>query len=251
MIAYGDTRTGHSVHQSIVDSMMTFNPGVVFHSGDLVNNGNIAAEWDIFNNITRRMRSHAEFFPALGNHEHQSPLYFENFDLPNNEQWYSVDRYNTHFIILNSCVAVGDTSEQYRWLQEDLAAVDDSIKFIAAVFHHPPYSTGQHTEDEMGLRDSWVPLFEQYGVDVVFNGHDHDYERSYCGGIYYIVTGGGGAPLRDQAREHPCSQLFIKTYHFCKLVIVGEVMYVKVYDAGKNVIDEFKVVSEPRPLVMH
>ncbi|MCK4236104.1 MAG: metallophosphoesterase [Candidatus Krumholzibacteria bacterium] len=59
-----------------------------------------------------------------------------------------------------------------------MKATVEKDRFIAAIFHHPPISTGPHTEDEMGLRKTIVPLFERYGVDVVFNGHDHIYERS-------------------------------------------------------------------------
>jgi len=245
LAVYGDTRSDHDSHRSVVEAMMTVFPAAVFHTGDLVNDGRIADQWDTFNIITGPMRSEAEFFPSLGNHEYQSRYYFDNFELPNNEEWYSVDRINTHFIILNSCRAVSDTSEQYRWLEADLAGINDSIQFIVAIFHHPPYSTGQHDEDEQGLRETWVPLFEQYGVDIVFNGHDHDYERSYCGGIYYIVAGGGGAPLRDQARTHPCSQKFVKSFHFCKLSIIGGKMLVRVYDPAKSLIDAFEIESEP------
>lgn len=241
MAVYGDSRTGHIIHQQVVDSMMTVKPAVVFHTGDLVNDGRIAGEWVIFNDITAEMRANAEFFPSLGNHEQQSQLYFDNFDLPNNEQWYSVDRHYTHFICLNSCIETDTASSQYQWLKSDLAAIEDSIRFIVAYFHHPPYSTGPHTEDEKGLRQTWVPLFEQYGVDIIFNGHDHHYERSYCGGRYYIVSGGGGAPMRDQVRQDPCSQLFLKEYHFCKVSVIGNRMIVKVYGIDKTIIDEFEI----------
>lgn len=241
MAVYGDSRTGHTYHQMVVDTMMTVKPAVVFHTGDLVNDGRIASDWVTFNNITATMRAEAEFFPALGNHEQQSQLYFDNFELPGNEQWYSVERNHCHFIILNSCIQTSDTSEQYRWLEADLAGIDDSIRFVAAVFHHPPYSTGQHTEDEEGLRNTWVPLLEQYGVDIIFNGHDHDYERSYCGGRYYIVAGGGGAPLRAQARTHPCSQLFLMSYHFCKVSVVDRRMIVRVYNNLNQLIDQIEI----------
>ncbi|UCD18157.1 MAG: metallophosphoesterase [Candidatus Zixiibacteriota bacterium] len=241
IVVYGDTRTGHDPHQQIVNLIRAIQPSAVFHVGDLVNNGYLQSDWDIFNAIVAGMLSEVEFFPALGNHEHQSQLYFDNFDLPNNEQWYSVDRNRTHFIVLNSCVPIGPSSDQYQWLQADLAGADDSIDFIAAVFHHPPYSTGPHIEDEVGLRDTLVPLFEQYGVDIVFTGHDHDYERSLCGGIYYIVTGGGGAPLRDQARQHPCSELFIKQYHFCRLSMIDGRLIVRIYNINNDLIDQFEL----------
>jgi predicted phosphodiesterase len=241
LVVYGDSRTGHDIHQQIVDLMVDMQPEAVFHTGDLVANGYISAQWDTFNLITSQLRATAEFYPALGNHENQSPLYFENFDLPNNEQWYSIEKNGIHFIILNSCVAIGVESDQYQWLESDLAGIDDSIKFIAAAFHHPPYSTGPHTEDEKGLREILVPLFEQHGVDIVFNGHDHCYERSFCGGIYYIVAGGGGAPLYDQAREHPCSQSYLADYHFCKLSSIGDRLVVKVYDTDSQIIDRFEL----------
>jgi len=244
ILVYGDTRTGHATHQALVDSMVLRKPAAVFHSGDLVDDGLIADQWTLLFSITSDLRDAAEFYPALGNHERQSRYFFQFFDLPGNEQWYSVEANNTHFIILNSCVAIDASSEQYAWLESDLAAIHDSIQFVVAVFHHPPYSTGAHAEDEMGLRQKIVPLFQQYGVDIVFNGHDHDYERSYCGGIYYIVAGGGGAPLSDQARTHPCSQLFLKTYHYCKLSMLEERLAVRVYDSNNQRIDEFEVQAD-------
>jgi hypothetical protein len=243
IVVYGDSRTGHDKHQQIVSLIREVHPSTIFHSGDLVNNGNLQSDWDIFNSIVSEMISEAEFFPALGNHEYQSQLFFDNFELPNNEQWYSVERNNTHFIILNSCVPIGPASEQYQWLLADLAGINDSIGFIAAVFHHPPYSTGSHAEDEKGVRDTLSPLFEQYGIDLVFNGHDHDYEHSLCVGVHYIVTGGGGAPLRDQARQHPCSELYLKEYHFCKLSMIGDSLIVKVFNINSELIDQIKIVK--------
>ncbi len=243
LVVYGDTRTYHDTHRQVVAGITGVYPATVFHTGDLVDDGRVAAQWDSFNLITEQMRASAEFFPAAGNHEKQSQLYFDNFELPGNEQWYSVDRNGIHFIVLNSYVATDPVSEQYQWLENDLAQISDSTNFTIVIFHHPPYSTGPHTEDERGLRDTWVPLFEQYGVDVVFNGHDHCYERSFCGGIYYIVTGGGGAPLYDQERQHECSQIFLKSFHFCKLSTINDRLIVNVYDLAGEQIDRFELLS--------
>lgn len=241
IVVYGDSRSNHTVHRKIVALIMASKPKAVFHTGDLVENGFSASQWDSFNIITSNLRSASEFYPALGNHENQPPLFFSNFELPNNEQWYSVERNRIHFVVLNSNAATAAGSEQFAWLESDLAQIADSIKFIVAILHHPPYSTGPHVEDEKGLRETFVPLFERYGVDVVFTGHDHCYERSYCGGRYYIVTGGGGAPLYGQARQHPCSQLFLTKYHFCKLSIINDRLNVRVIDANLQLIDQFEV----------
>jgi hypothetical protein len=245
LAVYGDSRTGHDAHIRIVSQLLAVHPAVVFHSGDLVEDGTSETDWDIFKAITADLRAQAEFFPALGNHELQSQLFFDNFDLPGNEQWYSVERNRVHFTIINSCVDISSTSDQYQWLVEDLSSVDDSIWFRAVVFHHPPYSTGAHYAECAYFRSILVPVFAQYGVDIVFNGHDHDYERSHCDDIHYIVTGGGGAPLRDQASYYPCSQLFIKQFHFCKLSVLPEAMFIRVIDDVGETIDEFSVPASP------
>jgi predicted phosphodiesterase len=240
IVVYGDTRTNHEIHQLITDNISEFEPIAVFHTGDLVNDGTKKDEWDIFNTITSELFETTDFYPSLGNHEKNSDLYFENFDLPNNEIWYSVDYNDIHFIILDSNISLSIESEQYEWLDEDLqnTNIDD---FIISIFHHPPFSTGPHKEDEMNLRESIVPLFEEFDVDVVFNGHDHSYERSFYNDIYYIVAGGGGAPLREQERTSEYSQKFLKSYNFCVLEIINNELDVSVYNEENLLIDEFVV----------
>ncbi|MGB6370881.1 MAG: metallophosphoesterase [Atribacterota bacterium] len=241
IIIYGDSRTNHQTHQKIVNEIIKTKPAIVFHTGDLVEDGLNLTQWATFNQIVSGLMEIAEFYPALGNHENNSPLYFDNFDLPHNERWYSVEKDNFHFIVLDSNSDCSIGSEKYFWLEDDLQNINENIKFVIAIFHHPPFSTGPHAEDEKGLRQTIIPLFEQYGIDIVFNGHDHDYERSFYNDIYYIVTGGGGAPLYDQARTSPYSQLFIKVYHFCKLTLTNNQLIIEVYDIDSNLIDQFVI----------
>ena len=241
IVIYGDSRTGLKTHQKMVDEIIKIKPTIVFHTGDLVENSKIPDQWATFNEIISDLIKIADFYPALGNHENNSPLYFANFILPNNERWYSVEKDNLHFIVLDSNSDCSIGSEQYLWLEDDLQNIKENIKFVIAIFHHPPFSTGHHTEDEKGLRQTIIPLFEQYGVDIVFNGHDHDYERSLYHNIYYVVTGGGGAPLYGQARKSPYSQLFIKAYHFCKLSLINNQLIIEVYDINSNLIDRLVI----------
>jgi len=242
IVVYGDTRTNHDDHRKVVEAIMKINPEVAFHVGDLVADGRVKAQWDVFFEISEPLLKIAEFYPVLGNHERNSQLYFDNFELPNNERWYSVDKYNIHFIILDSNVDSSIGSEQYNWLEADLKNRDKNVTFTAVVLHHPPYSTGHHKKDEKGLRETVVPLFEKYNVDIVFAGHDHDYERSLVNGIYYIVTGGGGAPHdRPQARTSPYSQIFINTLEFCALSIKDSQLLVEVFNEKSELIDKFSV----------
>ncbi len=240
---YGDSRHDHETHQEVVDAMRQTDPAVVFHTGDIVDDGENADDWAAFNEVVSELVKTAEFFPSLGNHDYPPDLYFDNFELPNNEQWYSVERNGIHFIVLDTNDDFDPDSEQYEWLESDLQSIDNSIRFTIAVFHHPPFSTGHHGPDDE-VREMLVPLFETYGVDVVFSGHDHVYERSLCNGIYYIVTGGGGASLYDQEHTSPYSQVFISTYHFCRLTVAGGQLTVDVFERDLNRIDRFKVTSD-------
>ena len=250
IVVFGDTRTNHDKHREIVNAIVALKPPVVFHSGDLVADGRVQSQWDTFNSIAAPLLDIADFYAALGNHEHNSDLYYQNFDFPGNERWYSVDVMNVHFIILDSCNGIEIGSTQYDWLESDLAKTVRHRRhsLIAVIFHHPPYSTGKHIEDEKGLRTTIVPLFEKYGVDIVFNGHDHCYARALVNGIYYVVTGGGGAPLYDQVRTRDWSQVYLKEYHFCSLIIHHKKIVVDVYDDSHNVLDHFTVYDSNRTL---
>jgi predicted phosphodiesterase len=242
IIIYGDSRTGHDTHRQIVDAVLMVPPDIVFHSGDLVNNGNDPAQWTIFNEITLPLRAAADFYPAAGNHELESQLYYDNFTLPGNEKWYTVTFEDVLFIVLNSNLDLRVGSEQYNWLENVLENVDENnIKFTAIILHSPIFSTGHHYKDGLELRESIVPLFDTHGVDIVFSGHDHNYERLLCNDIYYIISGGGGAPLRTQLTTNPCSEVFISKYHFCKLNVIDDKLEVIIYDKELNIIDEFSL----------
>ena len=83
-----------------------------------------------------------------------------------------------------------------NWLKNDLAATDKPWKFV--FYHQAIYSSGPHGYESWAKakRELLAPIFEQNHVDVVFNGHDHDYERTRpITGVLYIVSGGGGASL--------------------------------------------------------
>jgi hypothetical protein len=80
---------------------------------------------------------------------------------------------------------------QAAWLESTLRA--STAKWKVAVFHHPIYSSGKAHGSALDLRRKLEPLFVKYGVQAVFSGHDHIYERTRpLQGVQYFVTGGGG-----------------------------------------------------------
>jgi hypothetical protein len=70
---------------------------------------------------------------------------------------------------------------QTRWLEETLAAAaqDRSVDWIVVQMHQDALSSSKGNGSDKGIRESWLPLFDRYGVDLVLCGHDHDYERSW------------------------------------------------------------------------
>jgi len=241
-VAFGDTRTQHQFHQAVVERIIAQEPDFVLHTGDLVAHGHSAHEWETFFEIERELMARAPLFPALGNHEENHPLYFDAFYLPGNEHWYAFDYGNARFICLqvDGFADFGPQSEQYAWLEETLAANTQPWLFVT--FHIPPYSSVQDgLEDD--VRQALPPLFERYGVDVVFNGHKHNYERNEVNGVTYVVTGGGGAPLYAMQEREPTQVAFALAYHFVLLEVDGDHLEATVISSGGEVLDEFERAS--------
>ena len=239
---YGDSQHDKAAHRKIVQRIASFKPSAVFRVGDIVNDGNDPDLWKQFKDISKPLLSTTVYYPALGNHERNSPLYFDTFRSLNGRRWYSVDRDGIHFIVLDSNSSLRQESEQYNWLASDLRSVKEDIKYKIALFHHPLFGVGEgHVADEKGLKPVLLPLFREYGVSAVFSGHEHSYQRYEYDGIYFIVTGGGGSVLRPQIRNSPYLKKFKKVYHFCLLSPETDGLRVRVIDIDSNVIDDFKI----------
>jgi hypothetical protein len=135
-------------------------------------------------------------YPSIGNHDiiaDGPSTYFSIFTLPidgktggvpsENEAYYSFNYSNIHFVTLDSVLSNrSPDGTMYRWLAADLAA--NTQDWTVVFFHHPPYSRGKHNSDSAGLamadmRKNFTGLFEEFGVDLVFSGHNHNYERSF------------------------------------------------------------------------
>jgi hypothetical protein len=122
---------------------------------------------------------------AIGNQDDLTPArlyqYRTHFNLT--QQFYSFNYQNVHFILMSTELRVGEGSEQYNFVKNDLAAAasDPNIDWIVVYFHEPVYISPSAVVDPVHdrLRDTYHPLFDQYDVDLVLQAHHHAYERSY------------------------------------------------------------------------
>ena len=204
-------------------------PGTVFTAGDnAYENGTAEQFRECYEPSWGRHRGRTR--PAPGNHDWETADlagYFEYFGDaakgPGGSSWYSYDLGTWHVIVLDSmCAKVGGcepASPQGQWLAADLAASDAVCTL--AIFHHPRFTSGEHGNTD-AMDSFWRPLYAA-GVDVVVNGHDHDYERfapqdpdgrvDGARGIREFVVGTGGAPLRDFIGVAPNSEWRVALGH--------------------------------------
>jgi hypothetical protein len=167
--------------------------------------------------------SRISMFPTLGESEENHYNYFRIFHLPNNERWYSFDYGNAHFVCLQ-IDGFGDAtpgSEQYRWLENDLASTNKPWKI--AFFHFPPYSYGGAGSKPEARHVH--QLFTRYGVKLVFSANDRNYQRFVVDGVTYIVTGGGGGALMDLTGGAEFLPVYMeKMKHVMRVTISGNTL---------------------------
>ncbi len=233
---YGDTRSSPEIHQQVVQQIVLHKPEATFHTGDLNSSGKTQKEYDNFLQIISPLCQISRFFPARGNHEKDLSLFLQNFPFLNGSSYYTVYQDSIRFIILDSVLDIAPGSEQFNWLQKQLK---EDIPTLL-ILHHPVFSSGEHS-DELGLQLFLPELLQKSSVKAVFSAHNHNYERSEFKGITYIVTGGGGAPLREKEHENPYSLVFIKTHHYLIGEREGKSIIFKVYNLDNKIIDSFTI----------
>jgi hypothetical protein len=151
--------------------------------------------------------------------------------------WYTWTKGGAQFFALDSNQT--DDAAQRGWLESELRASTAKVKIV--YFHHPPYTAGSVHPPDKGVRARWVPLFEQYGVTLVLNGHEHDYEHHIVNGIDYVVSGGGGALLYGCAHKVANMVQCIESFEFLAVIVRGTAVTVTAVDDGGHVIDSFAV----------
>jgi hypothetical protein len=224
-IAFGDSGVGSTAQYTLASLMAADVFDLALHLGDIVygsasgvgpatHNGYQNWFFDPYRDVLRAR----PMFPTIGNHDNATASaqpYRDVFVLPEHgasatypqhaERFYSFDYGPVHFVSLDSETAFLNTTQrqvQLDWLRADLAATTRDWKIV--FFHRPGYSTGAEHGSDLTIRNAFGPIFEQYGVQLVLNGHDHTYERTLpmkvstdpsAQPVTYVVSGGGGAPL--------------------------------------------------------
>ena len=227
----GDSRDSAEIFQLVQERMRDAGVSLQVFSGDFVLFGaqeSLYAKW--LDGAWKDPRDPSKFLTlgqqlmltVAGNHENESAQYFANFAMPGDgpyaETFGSVDVGSAHLVFLDDeAVATGPTSEASKahldWLDQDLARADANRAahpFLIVDHHRGDFSTAEHASeiDVITARNALVPIWDKHHVDLVLNGHDHNYERSKpvtgptsapqvqsatTAGTTYVVCAGSGA----------------------------------------------------------
>ena len=191
--------------------------------------------------------------PIPGNHESYDDTPFKGYEdyfgaiaKPQGKRYYSWEMGNWHFIALDSNDFVTHDAfaepPQLTWLKQDLA--NNKKGCVAAYYHHPRWSSGDHG-DNPDSTELWN-IMTAGKVDLVLNGHDHDYERfvpqnadgkADANGPVEIVGGSGGANLYDLSPAHQTTAKLLKTFGVLKLSMTDTSFQTQLIGVDGQVLD--------------
>jgi predicted phosphodiesterase len=137
-----------------------------------------------------------KFRASLGNHDQPTNVSYKLYNMEG-QRYYTYTRNNVRFFVLDSTQM---DPKQLQWLETNLRDAKEDWKIC--YFHHPLYSDAARHGSSVELRVMLEPIFVKYGVDVVFSGHDHVYERvKPQKGISYFVSGSAGQLRKGNMRQ--------------------------------------------------
>ncbi len=198
------------------------------------------------------------FIPAIGNHEVQggynqtpdkAPLYFTFFDKPGKRTYFAVDVGNyLSIIVLDSHHLAPIHGAQAQWLKEALSVRQDT-PHVFPVYHVPAWPSFRSFTNSYStlVRTHWVPLFEEYGVNLSFENHDHTFKRTKPirndkvdpEGVVYIGDGAWGVATRKDENAH--TRWYIEKvsddHHFWEIILYPESRIVQAFNPKGELLD--------------
>jgi len=255
----GDAQKSGTNWTKLVQNSIQQHPKVSFYimTGDLVNRGNERNEWDSLFLQAKGVFDQKPLVPVIGNHECQNghpTLYLEQFALPRNgpngmepERAYAFEYGNALFIVLDS---TKNSISQVKWLEEQLSKTKAKWKFVAC--HHPAYSSALGRNNAI-IQRWWCPLFDKYQVDVVLQGHDHAYLRTYplkkhaivgraSKGTTYIISVSGPKMYKQFANKRTAVGITnVSTYQVLEVQNKGNRLLYHAFDSEGKQRDRFVI----------
>lgn len=182
-----------------------------------------------------------EFHAALGNHDDPNQRFYKPFNLGGN-RYRTFRKGNARFFVLDSNYM---DPEQLQWLEKELQASGSDWKI--PYFHHPIYTAATRGPN-LELRSVLEPLFLKYGVNVVFTGHEHLYERlKPQKGIHYFVAGGSAKLRRGDLQKSAQTEVgYDNDRTFMLVEIAGDAFHFQTLTRAGTTIDKGVIQRQPK-----
>ena len=261
----GDNQGHIKCWERITRLMFEEAPQFVVHVGDMVAFGHNKDDWtDEFFKQAQNLMRHVPMYPAIGNHEMNDEKYYQYFNRPYNDAFYTVKKGDLRLIFVDTNKDLLMGSAQYMKLEKTLAECKERWKIV--IHHHPPFTSdvASYRSSLMATADKGDPnifqlknLYETYGVDLVLSGHVHGYERSFPiannhideenGVVYIISAGGGGGCNPASSYKEWFTSKSKKRMHYLNVQIEGNKMKVEAIDTSRIVFDTWEMEKHPAP----
>jgi predicted MPP superfamily phosphohydrolase len=205
----GDSRGGYDIWTQMISQLIARAPDLILFSGDAVTFGITQTEWEDFFGDAEPLFATVPMVAADGNHEGNAINFYAQIAMPGDQENYGLDYGYAHVTVINDTPEDPNdlTTTTQDALKADLTA-SDGARWKLMMNHQPLYSASTKHGSNLTLQAAWQPIIDAHNVDLVLNGHDHDYEVSFPligqtpqptidTGTVYIVAGGAGAELYD------------------------------------------------------
>lgn len=182
-----------------------------------------------------------QFYATLGNHDDTNERFYKWFNM-NGKHYYAFTKGNVRFFALDTDYM---DAKQVAWLERELSGASEEWK--VCYFHHALYSSGAYHGASTELRRVLEPIFLRYGVQVVFAGHEHVYERvKPQKGIYHFTEGASGELRRGDLRQRGITEVgYDKDQSFLTVEIAGADLYFQAVSRMAKTVDS-GVIRRPR-----
>ena len=253
--------------EDTINNIISVNPELIFTTGDHVKDEKSAKCWiKMSKEIKDKMKI------AIGNHDAEFSKIYKQIIKNHNVKspYYSYNFKNIHFISLSTEHPYEEGSKQYKFIKSDLkkSSTNSSIDWIMVHQHKPLYSTNADIEESERIKNTFLPLFEKYNVDLVISGHNQYYERTYpmssnkviefetqdqeslselteddvsnsiyenTNGIIYLTVGTAGDELQQIKEKEDYYVIQKEKYGFLNL---------KLENNGKTIVGEFRTNND-------
>jgi 3',5'-cyclic AMP phosphodiesterase CpdA len=247
--AIGDNGTGESAQYDVADTMTrahrTFPFDLVIMLGDNMYGSQRPSDFvqKFERPYAALLAANVKFQASLGNHDQPENVSYPPYNM-NGQRYYTYVRSNVRFFALDSTLM---DRKQLDWLEAALK--DASEEWKICYFHHPLYSDAARHGSSFDLRAVLEPLFVKYGVNVVFSGHDHVYERvKPQKGIYYFVSGAAGQLRKGNMRPTgDTAAAFDRDQSFMLLEVIGSELHFEAMSRLGESVDSGVIQRQARP----